>query len=345
MSLRLNPQAEELLEHVAALVRAGVPIESGLEGSLAGQSRQVLALSQGVRAALRRGESLEAALRYELGLAPAYGAVLIAGFTAGRPAEALETLVQESRSANALAQRQRIMWIYPTTVAIVAYGLFLLTLNVSLPRLVSTVEQLDFSLPPFWSWIRWLEANSLWWGALPPTIVAVLWVVGRARQGSSRTGQTTGWSLIPGAAELNRRVAALGYCRLLRVLVKSDVPWPTALRLAGAAALDPDLALGSTQLQSFAEQGLTPNLSLHEVSRWPENLRYAVIEGPRLGVTSMALAAVEPQLAARVAQSEHWQRTIAPAIVLGLVGGTMTLLYALAVFVPLRALFDNLIRP
>ena len=124
-----------LNEEIAALVRAGVPLETGLAelgDDLPGRLGKFAAL---LAQRTARGESLAQAITDDAGqLPPAYRAVVEAGVRAGRLPAALEAV---AASARRLAETHRLVAmaaIYPVIVILVAWcGLLFFTVMLA-PR-------------------------------------------------------------------------------------------------------------------------------------------------------------------------------------------------------------------
>src|SRR3954469_24336539 len=114
-----------LNDEIAALVRAGVPLERGLldvGGDLRGRLRAI-ATALGER--MSRGASLPQALEAEGERIPrVYRAVVEAGLRTGRLAVALEGLARFARGVAELRRVVGLALIYPLLVMVVAYTLF-----------------------------------------------------------------------------------------------------------------------------------------------------------------------------------------------------------------------------
>ena len=79
-----------LNDEIAALVRAGVPLERGLTGGSSDLPRRLGAYAAELGARMERGESLAQAVAAQKNFPPVYRAVIAAGTKAGRLPVALE---------------------------------------------------------------------------------------------------------------------------------------------------------------------------------------------------------------------------------------------------------------
>ena len=124
-----------LNDEIAALVRAGIPLERGLQVAGRDLRGRLGRLASALGQRLSRGESLSDALRgEERAVPPLYRAVVEAGARSGRLTVALEGLAEyvrgysEARTAIGLA-----LW-YPLLVLALAYGLFVGLVSLAVPR-------------------------------------------------------------------------------------------------------------------------------------------------------------------------------------------------------------------
>ena len=160
---------------IAALVRAGVPLERGLVVAGRDLRGRLGRIATALSLRLSRGESLSQALEGEgQAIPPLYRAVVEAGARSGQLPIALEGLARyvrgytEARSAIGLA-----LW-YPLIVLSLAYVLFVAMVGLVVPRFVGAFDSLELAVP---APLRWM---SLAW-RIPAVLVA-------------------GWAGLPGCA-------------------------------------------------------------------------------------------------------------------------------------------------
>ena len=120
------------------------------------------------------------------------------------------------------------------------------------------------------------------------------------------------------------------------------MPLPEALTLAGDASGDANLARSSHALAEAVAQGLPPSEALRRGTTFPPMLRWVLATGSQ----QVELTTVLKQMAARYRSQAHNQaekiRVLMPTILLLGIGVSSTLLYALALFVPLASLWAGL---
>ena len=143
----LDRRAGALNEEIAALARAGVPLERGLLRAGSDLSGSLKRITQALGSRLSRGESLPKALEAEkAAIPPLYRAVVEAGARSGRLPAALEGLARYVRSySEARAAIGVALW-YPILVLSLAYGLFLGLVIEIVPRFIGAFEVLGLGV-------------------------------------------------------------------------------------------------------------------------------------------------------------------------------------------------------
>lgn len=311
-------ELSQLCEEIAALTRAGVPLETALGQRAVDLPRRLSRAANHLSLRLSAGESLEAALREERqSFPPVFTALVAAGARTGRLSESLQNLTATARSLADLRQCVLGALVYPLTVALVAYGMFAFLATAMIPSFWRIFQ--DFQvIPPAWMEpVIWLgRQDGLWWLA-PPLIVALLglWWWYRSAQGEILAGRG-GWTLLwmPPARRMLRDARWATFCDVLALMVKYGVPLHEALRLAGAASLEPRLTAASQQLAAELERG-------GRISEEDDMLRNVPPQ------VRMALAAQQSQfqLAARLGEAAEnyrqaairrsfWLRTLLPGL-------------------------------
>ncbi|HEX8200909.1 MAG TPA: type II secretion system F family protein, partial [Isosphaeraceae bacterium] len=172
-----------LNDEIAALVRAGVPLERGLRdvgGALRGR---LGAIAQTLGERMSRGESLAQALDAERGWIPrVYRAVVEAGLRGGRLAAALEGLAGFARRVVELRKAIGLALIYPVLVMMVAYALFVGFVVVIAPRFVEALRSFQIAGPsPAYALAR-LGETAPYWAPVGPVLLLLL-AVGWVRSG------------------------------------------------------------------------------------------------------------------------------------------------------------------
>jgi general secretion pathway protein F len=133
-----------LTEEMAALVRAGVPLEQGLTQVARDLARRPGTIAAELARRMQAGESLTHILASSPEtFPPSYCAVVEAGMRSGRLPAALEGLASASRQLAEMRRMTRLAMLYPVFVALLAYGLFIGSLIWLQPRITHTYEVME----------------------------------------------------------------------------------------------------------------------------------------------------------------------------------------------------------
>jgi type II secretory pathway component PulF len=128
---------------------------------------------------------------------------------------------------------------------------------------------------------------------------------------------------------------------LLGLLLKHSVPLPRALRLTGAAARSSSLAAACGQLADGVEHGRSLRSLIDHDGRLPPLLARLFASGESSGRLSDALAQASLIYRRRALRRADWLQMVLPPVMVLLIGGGVTLLYALSLVIPLRVLWST----
>ena len=235
-------------EELSALVRAGVPLEPTLSALGGDAEHQFARIHAAVGRRLSRGESLAAAIGAEDDALPAvYQQVVQAGLRCGSLPVALESLSRFARAATEMRNTIRSALIYPLLVICLAYVLFVVLLQTTLPTMFDLFQSFGVADGMVLGTCRYLARTMAVWVWLPPALfVACLLLGARSGSGAARVFERMElmrW--IPGISGTVQDYHYSSFCELLSVLVEHQVPLGESLRLAGGAC-------GSRRLERVA---------------------------------------------------------------------------------------------
>ena len=174
-------QLVALNDEIAALTRAGVPLDQGLCAlgrDLPGRlGKSAAALGQ----RLHRGESLERAFEQMGETFPeVYQAVLIAGLRSGQLPAALEGIAATTRRVAQLRRSMIVSMVYPLIVLLVASLVLWFTSIQTQPVVFEVYATLDLEPPRWYELVHWVSLristilNVTW---ILVTILCVLWLI------------------------------------------------------------------------------------------------------------------------------------------------------------------------
>lgn len=332
-----------LNDEIAALVRAGLPLERGLDGM--GRGR----LGEAARALsdrLRRGEGLEAALEAEASrVPPIYRAVVQAGIRSGRLATALEGMASYARSFLEMRRMLALALLYPLLVMALAYSLFMGFLVLVLPTFRGAFTSLRLSDRGSLFVLEALEGSIVYWAWIPPVLlglVVVAWIV----SGRARSFPGTGWilGLVPGARGVVQQIAAADFAELLAILIEHEVPLPEAVKLATGATGHAALRRSGPVVAEALSRGVPLSVESARDAGIPPLLGWVLSWGSGQGLLAPALRSAASMYRRRARLRADLMRTLFPALALLVVGATAALVYAMVLFMPLSSLLESAAR-
>lgn len=342
--------ADELIglnREIAALVRAGVPLEEGLQRVAAGAGRGETGLALRLSDRLSRGESLSAAFDAEgPGVPRAYRAIVEAGQRSGRLPEALEAVANLAESLSELRRRTRLALIYPALVAAIAFVLCLYFATELAPRIIRFAGDLRLPIGRLLTLLSALHGTAGTWGWAVPAVVVALIVVARmvGRRGSDAgaAGFDGGLSWWPGMSGVRQDLQRSHFSQLLADLVEHQTPLPEALELAGDAVGTERLSASAHRLANQLRSGQPLSTGLNLDPEFSPLQRWLMTSNALGSDLATALRRGGELLRARAERRMALVQKLLPVVAVTVIGGGAVLVYGLAVFGPLSELLDRL---
>ncbi len=343
-----------LNDEIAGLVRAGLPLDLGLRQLSSSTLGGLSVLSKRIAERVAIGASLEQALREEGDHIPAiYLAVLEAGMKSGRLAEALALVSTLARSLLELHRRVVLALVYPGLVLAFGYVLFVGIIFVFVPTLTQTYESIRMTPSFFAQCLVSLHATVHVWGPLMPVLAIVAWLVmGQLSKGyaagslgrltSSRVHQ---FAWLPWMPPIVRNFDYAAFSQLLRLLIQHETPLPEALLIAGHATGNASLARSVENIAEDVRRGRALAETVNREHRLPPFLRAMLIMGERYQTLDSTLAQTSDVYHRRAERYVHFSRVILPVLLTVVIGGGITLCYAIGLLGPVRELLEQLASP
>ncbi len=338
-----------LNEEIIALVRAGVPLEMGLEqvGRDLRGSLGRLAAELGSR--MSSGASLSEAMEAEGSHFPKmYRAVVEAGLKAGRLPTALEAITRHAQSLIDVHRRVTLACAYPLIVCTAAYGLFLVLLSEIIPRFEALFENSGSAPGLSIRFLRTLAETMPVWGAVLPLLLLFVigyWVFFQKRR-MLRTGRSAVlFRMIPWAGGIFRDLQFASFSDLLGLLTSHEVPLHRAILFAADSTGNRGLMQSAEAISVKLQCGETLGESMQQSTAFPAYLRWLMSSGEKQGRLSQALVEGAAVYRARALAKLESLKIALPLLVVSVIGGGATLIYALTLFTPLAESFRNLGGP
>jgi general secretion pathway protein F len=323
-------QLVALNDEMAALARAGVPLDKGLlhiGSDLPGRLGQI---TRGIGQRLEQGEPLSRVLEEGRGLPPSYCAVVAAGIRSGRLAVALEGMSSVIRRAADMRRLIIISMIYPLIVLAVAYVLFSFTVLRCLPAMLAVYREntKDSRVLQVLDWVHRTAPDWLPWLPVVALVLLVLWWLISSKTWSLRgTGRAR--SRYPTAAGLLYVGRMATYADTLALMVEHDVPMNEAVTLAAGASGDRGLAAASGRLAACIERG--ESINGRDLGEAPPVLAW-LLTGSRDKTTLISSLRRSADSYRRHADwMMRWLSLYLPIWLVAVIGGTVVVVYAVSV--------------
>lgn len=336
--VRVDARGRVLLtRQLATLVRAGLPLEEALAALAEGAEGRARSLAMALRARVREGAPLAAALgEFSSTFDALYRGSVAAGEKSGNLAPVLLRLAIHLEEREAMRRRLVGALAYPVLLLLVAMlvvgGLMLYVVPEVTAVFLRTGQRLPLPTRMLLGASRLLGTQLYWAGPLVLATLAAL-AAGWRRDGFRRWRHVRVLAL-PGLGRLAMAVDCSRFARTLAMLGSSAVPLLDALQLAtetvGNTAIRESLAAAAVQVRAGAP--LSQALSRH--TRLPAVAVRMIANGERVGrVEAMldeAAAQLESELDLRVSVG---MAMLGPLVIL-LVGG-LVLFIVLAILLPI----------
>ncbi len=327
-----------LSQEIQAMIAAGVPLDLGMRNVAGGFPPDLKQMANRLAARLEQGASISEAFRDEAALPPVFRAILVAGLSCGQSEKVLEDVTNLTQMLVSLRQSLKLGLIYPIIVVFFALGLFAVVVSTMLPRIAVIYRQLHVEFPEWLSLATSIKVSPFHLLGLILSFLAVLMLLWR----SGKKSPMSGLSWIPGVSSVTRDFSIAHFSHLLALLVTYGVPLPEALRLTGETIDSEKFRQQTFDLANAIEGGTDMESAINQQSAFPQFLTWLLITGHRDSDLGSALNQASSFYQGRARNRAIWISKIVPTTTVLLVGGGVTLLYALTVFGPMVDLWSKL---
>jgi type II secretory pathway component PulF len=337
-----------LNEEIAAMARAGLPLDQGL-AALAremggGRLRSVTAA---IANDLRAGKTLPEALERQAGQVPAFYAGLVtAGVRSGRIGEVLTTLTVYARTLANLRSTIVEALFYPAVVLIFGLGIvFPFLCFFVLPQVESIVKGFNMRLPYLTELTLSFGRHPLEFFVFPVVGIIGTVLVLRFALRTTREGRRTWARLLyatPLFGTLIRSARLAGFADLLAILVDHEIPLPEAFRLAGEASSDPLMATTAQEVSEDLSRGQPLGEVLRGRGLVPEWVSWMTGLGEQRGSLGQTLHQVAEMYRRQVEMRAGLLRSVLPPFLIVVLGGLVVAIFVLSLMLPMIKLLEGL---
>jgi type II secretory pathway component PulF len=334
-----------LNDQIAALVLADVPLSLNLGRSKAETIDALTKINAAVARRVGQGMSLAQAIDTEdETITPSYRTVVRLGLEGEDLSAGLRDAGRTAESSESAWYAVRFSGIYPAIICGLAYaGLVTFTLLLA-PRLEYMYSDMGLERGLGLFIVRALQRTFPFWVAIPPLILVfvLIWSRLQSRRGTvgDRAAKLLAW--LPGTSRAIFHQQCANFAEALAQLLESGTSLGEGLRIAAGAFNNAPLEHELRALGSTTPQGAMLSENRAISNRMPPFLRWALwrsepaIDRPR--ALSMAGNLYRESARRRLDRVQ----LLAPVITCVVIGGGVTLLYGLTLFVPLVQMLKGL---
>ncbi len=339
-----------LNEEMAALARAGVPLDRALTDLGRDLGGRLGATASVVAQRLHRGEPLDKILADpKLHFPPIVQAIVQAGVRSGNLPLALERLATTLRRVRETRRLVGLSLMYPVAVLMLAIILFAVMTKYWAQPLFDAFENWRIAEFGLLRGMAQLGEYRWWWA--PGILLTILALSGVWWRRSNRVAraQVSGrmawqWPL-PSLARLSKAGRMSAFTELLRLLIQHRVPLPEALVLAANASGDASLAASARRIAESLHQGqLAPKDEAAKAGISPILLWLLADQSNEARLES-ALKHLSHSYRQEAIQLEQWISIYLPLLFTAVLGGGAVFIYSLTVLGPVFYLFYEMGKP
>jgi type II secretory pathway component PulF len=322
-------------DQLVALDEAGVPV------GFAGNSKELAAELEKSNALLARrisrGESIDEAVESEADLPNWYRTLVLAAIKSGNVDSALRGFTAIATSADQKRYVAESAFFYPLIVASLAYCGIVGFCLFFVPSLQSAYASFRIPAGSGLMVLEFLRNTLALWVAIPPILVLLLVArqIRKRRHATTLNGNSSGiLARLSGAtrAMADERSACLA--ESIAAFDERGVPLDEGIALASGAGRPPALLERAQPAMPAGSRIAPAGDQPQSRSHFPPFLRWALFESEPTIVRHRALSMAASLYHQASIHSMRRARIVAPILLLVAIGGSVTLLYGLALFVP-----------
>jgi type II secretory pathway component PulF len=326
-----------LNDQLSALIEAGVPIGVGQEIPDSDLPAMLSRINASVARRVSRGESVEGAIEADGAIPGWYRNLIVSGLQSDNMDGALREFSRIDNATEESSSVTQSAVFYPLVVCGLAYLGMIGFCLLFVPRLESTYASFRIQPGSGLILLKKLRDALPIWIAAPPILLllAVVWRYRRRMHRGSLAGNGSGLlAAVSGTKRAMFQQRCAYFAESLATLEEGNVPLEKALDLAAGVCCEPSLTDGARSAAMSISTGSSADAN-SEDSKWlPPFLRWALFRSRPTVDRNRALRMAAALYRESSRHSMQRARIIAPIVGLVLLGGSATLLYGLALFVP-----------
>jgi type II secretory pathway component PulF len=333
-------------DQLAALVQAGVPLDLGLGTSSTDLADSLKRINATVSRRVSRGESLGEAIQDdEEAVPPSYRALVELGLSSGNLASAIDGSNRVAESIDDSNYAVRSSFIYPLVVCFLALVGLVVFCIYFVPKLENMYYSLRVHPGSGLRIMRMLRDTMSYWVVAQPLamLLFIVWLWRAKPNRGDSSGRRSGLlAWLPGIAGAEFQERCASFAEALATLLENDAPLADALPLAAEACGDAQFRDAAMSLAASFQGGQSPGDDSPAAKQFPPFLRWALLHSDSSTGRARALRMAASIYRQSAKRREERFRIVVPLVVCALLGGGVTLLYGLSLFVPVVQLLRAL---
>lgn len=332
-----------LADELRAMVRAGMPLPGGLRDAALTWNGELTQSAERLARALESGIPLTQALENAPEIPAEFRALVAGGLASGQIVDVLEAYSESSRRLLDLRESLVRGAMYPFIIALTGFVLLVGLLIGLLPMLQQTFEMFDLSAPGWFAAAAKLRETVSWWSWQVPLGLGLAALAVWLFFGGGR-GRMGGWlSRLPLTARIVNDYQLATASEMLAMLLKAEIPLPAALTLTGNTLNSARLRRSVNAAARAAQEGSSASSAVLEDAGLPPLWRSLFLSsGGNASELASGLGQIAEVYSYRAASRAEFLERVIPVLLMCVIGGGVTFMYANALFMPLAELWRRL---
>jgi general secretion pathway protein F len=331
-------------DQLAALVQAGVPLDVGLVASDDEFAETLKTINATVARRVNRGESLEEAIDDDDHAVPsAYRSLVLLGLRSGDLNAGLGGSTRVAESADASRYTFQSAFVYPLILCGFAFVGVIVFCRYFVPSLAGIYNSLRMSPGAGLQILESLRSTLPYWIVIPP-LALLLWLFRRWHAGPqhvfSASRGPTSW--LPTVARTLFYERCANFAESLATLLERGTSFEESLPVVAEVCGDRRLAEGARSLAAAYREGQNLSDQSSAALKFPPFMRWALLHSEATTGRPRALRMAADIYRLSAQRRQERLRIVAPIVVCVVLGGGVTLLYGLSLFVPIVELLRAL---
>jgi type II secretory pathway component PulF len=331
-------------DQLAALLQAGIPLDIGLDASDNEFADTLKTINATIARRVNRGETLAEALEDDDRAVPsAYRSLVQLGLRSGDLNAGLDGSTRIAESADTACYTLHSAFIYPLILCGFAFVGAVVFCRYFVPSLAGIYSSLRLPPGPGLQVLETLRGTLPYWIIILP-LALILWLARRWYLGPQHifSASRTPVSWLPFVARTLFYERCANFAESLAGLLQRGNSFEESLPVVAEVCGDGRLAAGARSLAASLVENQTPSEQTPATLQFPPFLCWALLQSEATTGRPRALRMAADIYRLSAQRRQERLRIVVPMVVCVVLGGGVTLLYGLSLFVPIVELLRTL---